>query len=256
MHTVKVEYRDKIALITLNRPEKRNALNRELRTDLSGVLSEVDAKPEIRVAIITGAGKAFAAGADIAALQDYTPEEAASAAREGSEIFHSIEKMRIPVIAAVNGWALGGGCELAMACDIRICSEKARFGQPEIRIGIMPGYGANIRLPLLIGPARAKELMFTGRIIDAAEAERLGLVNFVVPEQTLMEEVLAFADRLARGPAALGLIKKSVNGLQTFDMDEAIRFSSRLYGKVYETADAREGIAAFLEKRDPNFTGE
>ena len=152
MDKVTLEIKEKIAYITINRPEKRNALNEEVRSDLYETLKHIDSRDDIRVAIITGAGDAFVAGADIAAMKDYEPEDAKKASQHGSDIFLFIENMRIPVIAAINGWALGGGCELALACDIRICSSTAMLGQPEVTVGIIPGYGANIRLPRLIGP--------------------------------------------------------------------------------------------------------
>ena len=256
MDTVKLDIRDRIAVITINRPEKRNALSLEVREDLYQRLKEVDSREDIRAAIITGAGEAFVAGADIASMKDYTVEDALEASRNGSRIFSFIENMKIPVIAAINGWALGGGCELALACDIRICSDDARFGQTEVKIGIIPGYGANIRLPRLIGAGKAKELIYTGRIIDAAEAERIGLVNSVVSKEDLMDEAIKLAGRISKGPASINLAKQAINRAFDLEMNDALELSSKLYGDVYNTRDSREGINAFLEKRKPEFTGK
>jgi enoyl-CoA hydratase len=164
--------------------------------------------------------------------------------------------MRIPVIAAITGWALGGGCELAMACDIRICSDTAKLGQPEVSVGIIPGYGAPIRLPRLIGIGRAKELIYTGRIFDAAEAERIGLVNFVVPKQNLMKEAMKLAKKIADGPTAIQFAKKAINEALELPKKEAMERASNLYGEVYKTKDSMEGISAYLEKRRPRFTGK
>jgi len=256
MDTVKLDIRDRIAVITINRPEKRNALSLEVREDLYQRVKEVDSMKDIRAAIITGAGEAFVAGADIASMKDYTVEDALNASRNGSRIFLFIENMRIPVIAAINGWALGGGCELALACDMRICSDDARFGQTEVKIGIIPGYGANVRLPRLIGAGKAKELIYTGRMIDAAEAEKIGLVNSVVSKKDLMDEAIKLAGRISKGPASINLAKQAINRAFDLEMDDALELSSKLYGDVYNTRDSKEGINAFLEKRKPEFTGE
>jgi len=256
MDTVKLEINDRIAIVTINRPEKRNALSQEVREDLYQKLQEIDSREDIRVAIITGAGETFVAGADIASMKDYTVEDALKASRNGSLIFLFIEDMRIPVIAAINGWALGGGCELALACDIRICSDNARFGQTEVKIGIISGYGANIRLPRLIGAGKAKELIYTGRIIDAAEAERIGLVNSVVSKEILMDEAMKLAGKISKGPTSINLAKQAINKAFDLEMDDALELSSKLYGDVYNTSDSREGINAFLEKRKPEFTGK
>jgi len=256
MDTVKLEIRDKIAVVTINRPEKRNALSREVRECLYQRLQEIDSRKDVRAVIITGAGEAFVAGADIASMKDYTSEAAMKASRHGSRIFSFLENMRVPVIAAINGWALGGGCELTLACDMRICSDDARFGQTEVRIGIIPGYGANVRLPRLIGTGKAKELIYTGRIIDAAEAERIGLVNSVVSKNILMDEAMKLAGRISKGPASINLAKQAINKAFDLEMGDALELSSQLYGDVYKTDDSKEGINAFLEKRKPEFTGE
>ncbi|MFP3975740.1 MAG: enoyl-CoA hydratase/isomerase family protein [Dehalococcoidia bacterium] len=256
MSKVTFEIKGQVALITINRPEKRNALNEEVRNDFYGVLKDVDSNEDIRAAVITGAGEAFVAGADIAPMKDYQPDDAYQASSQGSDIFLFIETMAIPVIAAVNGWALGGGCELALACDIRIASESARFGQPEVKIGIIPGYGATVRLPRLIGTGKAKELIYTGRTIDAAEAQRVGLVNSVVPAENLMDEALKLAEKLANGPAAIGYAKQAIQNAFDLETKEALRLSSQLYSETYRTRDCKEGINAYLENRKPEFTGK
>jgi len=253
---VKLEKIGRVALITMNRPEKRNALNSEVRQELYTVLKQINADEHIRSVIITGAGEAFIAGADIQTMKNYTVKDATESSREGNKIFSYIEKMNSPVVAAINGWVLGGGLELALACDIRICSENAQFGQPEIKIGILPGYGATIRLPRIIGIARAKEMIYFGKIITAKEAENIGLVTMVTSSADLMEKAMELARQLAHGPASLSLIKQSVNSVFNLDFNKAFELSSRLYGKAYETNDAREGILAYLEKRRPIFKGK
>ena len=255
MRRVTLEKKERVAVITLNRPEKRNALTLELRQELYRILKDVDSDETTRAAIITGAGEAFAAGADIRAMQAYTVEDAIESSLQGSRVFLFLEKMGIPIIAAVNGWALGGGLELALACDIRICSDNAKFGQPEVRIGILPGYGATIRLPRIIGIARAKEMIYFGNIISARDAEKIGLVSSVVPPDSLMEKAMQSAQTLVRGPASISLAKKAIHSAFDLDMDAALKYSSKLYGEAYKTNDAREGIRAFLEKRKPEFKG-
>jgi len=256
MEVVLLEIRDRVATLTLNRPEKRNALNARMRDRLQDALHRIASSPGVRAAVITGAGEAFAAGADIQAMTAYTPEDAERASRHGSRIFAIIESMEIPVIAAVNGWALGGGCELALACDLRLCSPGAVFGQPEIRLGLIPGYGATVRLPRLIGTGRALELIFTGRTVEAAEAERIGLANAVHPLDRLMPEALKLARRLAAGPASLAMAKRAVLGAADRTSRAGFDLASRLYGDTYRTRDCHEGIRAYLEKRRPDFQGE
>jgi len=242
-----------IGILIINRPEKKNALNRELREELFHHIKELE-KRRVRAIIITGTDDVFVAGADISSMKDYTEHEAREASLHGSRIFSYIEDMDIPSIAAINGWALGGGLELAISCDIRICSENARFGQPEIRLGIMPGYGATFRLPRIIGMGRAKELMLTGRIIDADEAKEIGLVSKVVKREELMDEAKKIAKSIS-APIAARYIKSAVN--KAFDMkkEDAIKYVSLLYGRLYNTLDAKEGIRAYLEKRRPSFRG-
>lgn len=255
MGHIKFETRDKIAVITMNRPEKRNALNVEVREEFFSILKRIDSDEHIRAAIITGAGEAFIAGADIHAMKEYTVEDAVESSRQGSRIFSYVEEMKIPVIAAINGWALGGGLELALACDIRISSDTAQFGQPEVKIGILPGYGANIRLPGIIGIGRAKEMIYLGKIITAKEAETIGLVTLVTSSSTLMEEAMKLAKKLALGPASISLAKKAINFSFDLNLSNALKLSSKLYGDAYKTNDAKEGIQAYLEKRKPIFKG-
>lgn len=255
MGHILLEVKDKIAVITMNRPEKRNALNFEVRRELHTVLQQVASDNAVRAVIITGAGEAFVAGADIEAMKDFTVEDAVQSSRHGTEVFSYIEKMKVPVIAAINGWALGGGLELALACDIRICSENARFGQPEVNIGILPGYGGTIRLPRIVGIGRAKEMIYFGKILSAREAEDYGLVSAVTTPEKLMDKAWKMGTRLSQGPASISLAKQSINAGMFMQADEALDLSSRFYGDAYKTGDTKEGIAAYLEKRKPEFRG-
>jgi enoyl-CoA hydratase len=252
---VKLEKKDRVAVITMNRPEKRNALNAQVRRELFKVLKKIDSDKNIRATIITGSGEAFIAGADILAMKNYTVEDAVESSRQGSQIFSFLEKMDSPVIAAINGWALGGGLELALACDIRICSYNAQFGQPEIKIGILPGYGATIRLPRIVGMAKAKEMIYFGKIITAEEAEKMGLVTEVTSPSKLMEKAMELARELSLGPASISLAKKAINSACDLYSNVAFERSSKIYGDAYKTNDAREGILAYLEKRKPVFKG-
>ena len=247
-----------IAKITINRPEVRNALNRALRLELREVLEDIDKDKDIRVAIITGAGdRAFISGADITELREATPmmiEERASTL--GQQLFSDIENLRVPVIAMINGFCLGGGLEVALCCDIRIASENAKFGQPEINVGVFPGAGATQRLPRLIGWGKAKELIYTGRIIEAAEAEKLGLVNKVVPLEALEEEVEQLAETIAsKSPLIIKLAKKTINRGMHTDLTAGLAYEKANFALCFATEDHTEGITAFLEKRKPQFKG-
>ncbi len=245
---------DRIAIIKVNRPEVRNVLNWETWMELEDAVKRLHAEPTLRVGIITGAGdEAFIAGADLRMLKERTPQDAIDASKKANQILLFMESMEEPIIAAINGWALGGGCEIALACDIRIASDRAQIGQTEVRVGIMPGYGGNVRLMRLIGPGRAKEMIYTGRVVNAEEAERIGLVNRVVPHERMMEEVLTLAKQIARGPASIHFAKQSMFQASQHSLKEALKQDSEIYGEVYKTEDFKEGVAAFLEKRKPIF---
>jgi enoyl-CoA hydratase len=248
------ESHDRIGVIKMNRPEVRNALNWETWMELEDILKRLHGEPHLRVGIITGVGdEAFIAGADIQMLKNRTPQDAINASKKANEILLFMESMEKPIIAAINGWALGGGCEIALACDIRIASEKAQIGQTEVRVGIMPGYGGNVRLMRLIGSGRAKEMIYTGRTVNAQEAERIGLVNRVVPHEKLMDEAMAMARQIASGPAAIHFAKQSMFQATQHLFKEALNQDSEIYGEVYKTKDFKEGVTAFLEKRKPTF---
>jgi len=247
----------KIGIIRMNRPEVRNALNWETWMELEDILKRLHEDPDLRVGIITGVGEeAFIAGADLHMLKNRTPQDAIDASKKANEILLFMESMKEPMIAAINGWALGGGCEIAMACDIRIASEKAQLGQTEVRVGIMPGYGGNVRLMRLVGAGRAKEMIYTGRIVNAQEAERIGLVNRVVAHERLMDEAMAMARQIAAGPASIHFVKQSMFQAALSPFKEALKQDSEIYGEVYKTEDFKEGVTAFLEKRKPTFKNQ
>jgi enoyl-CoA hydratase len=248
------ETNEGVGTIKVNRPEVRNVLNWETWTELEDVLKQLHIDPNVRVGVITGSGdEAFIAGADLRMLKDRTPQDAVNASQKVNEILLFMESMDEPMIAAINGWALGGGCEIALACDIRIASEKAQIGQTEVRVGIMPGYGGNVRLMRLIGSGRAKEMIYTGKIVNAEEALRIGLVNRVIPHERLMAEVMTLAKQIADGPASIHFAKKSMFEASQLLLREALKKDSDLYGEVYKTTDFKEGVTAFLEKRKPIF---
>jgi enoyl-CoA hydratase len=254
--TVKLEREDDgIAIITVNRPDKLNALNADTIQALGGVLREVHGDAAIRAVVLTGAGeKAFVAGADIAELSKMGPVDGVQVSRAGQVVFRMLERMPQPVIAAVNGFALGGGLELAMACHIRIASSRAKFGLPEAKLGIIPGYGGTVRLPRLVGRGRALELILTGDMIDAAEAFRIGLVNRVEEPEALLDAARAMARKMiANGPVALALAIEAVDHGMTVTIDEAQVLESNLFGLLASTEDMREGMQAFLEKRKAEF---
>ena len=236
--------------LILNRPESLNALNAQVLDDLSVALDAVDLDT-VRCLIFTGAGeKAFAAGADIAAMADMTPEEAAAFSRRGNEVFRRIETFPLPTIAAVNGYALGGGCELAMACDVRLCSETAVFGQPEVTLGITPGFGGTQRLMRLVGMGKAKELIFSARNVKAAEALEIGLVNAVHPPEELLPAAKKLGARIAKNaPIAVRACKAAMNEGIDLPMDEAVDAEIREFSGCFETEDQKRGMAAFLNKQ-------
>jgi enoyl-CoA hydratase len=253
--TLLLNVADGIARVTVNRPDKLNALNATVIGELGDAIAAIEAEPEIRGVIITGAGaKAFVAGADIGELAEQGQIDGQARAARGQAVFRRWERCGKPVIAAVNGFALGGGCELAMACHLRVASETARFGQPEVKLGISPGYGATVRLPRLVGRGRALELLLTGAMIDAQEALRIGLVNRVVPADRL----LADSEQLLRailenGPAALRACLEAVDAGLDASVDGALQLEAAYFGLLSGTAEMRERTKAFLEKRKPNF---
>jgi enoyl-CoA hydratase len=243
-----------VATITVARPKALNALNTRFFDEMDALLDELSGNAELRVVIITGEGKAFAAGADIAEMSGMNSKQGEAFSRKGQAVFNKIENYPLPVIAAVNGYALGGGCEFAASCDIRIASAKAKFGQPEVNLGLIPGYSGSQRLPRLIGRANANYLLFTGDTIDAAEAHRMGLVQKVIDHDLLMEEALKTAKTIAsKGPEAVKMLKKTVNeGLATsFDKGEDLE--AKHFGSLFGTKETTEGMDAFLNKRKPNW---
>ncbi len=243
-----------IAVAKINRPKALNALNTEVLKELGQVVNDVKSNKDVKVFIITGEGRAFVAGADIAEMKEMTAVEGKEFSRLGNKVFRTIETLDIPVIAAVNGFALGGGCELAMCCDIRIASEKAKFGQPEVGLGITPGFGGTQRLSRLVGSAKAKELIFTADVIKADEAAKIGLVNKVVKPEELEKSTFELAEKIAsKGRTAIKHSKESINkGIET-DIETAISIEENLFGLCFSTEDQKEGMGAFLEKRTPNF---
>jgi enoyl-CoA hydratase len=255
--TLLFELNDGLARVTINRPDKLNALNGTVIAELGEAVTRIESDSAIRGVILTGSGpKAFVAGADIGELAAQTPMQGQARSALGQQVFRRLERCGKPVIAAVNGFALGGGCELAMACHIRIAAEHARFGQPEVKLGIGPGYGGTARLPRLVGRGRALELLLGGGMIDAAEAYRIGLVNRVVPGDKLLAEAEALLRTiLENGPLAIRACLDLVDaGLDT-TLDQALALEANLFGLLSATEDMREGTKAFLEKRKPFFKG-
>lgn len=250
---IKLEKKKGFGIIMLNRPEVRNALNRKMLHELGDALTELENDPQIRVIIIAG-NKDFCTGADIKEMNAIKPEEIESFCRWGHKVFDQLENMGKPVIAAINGFALGGGCELAIACDIRIAGESAKFGQPEVNLGLIPGFGGTQRLSRLVGIGKAKEIILTGEIINAKEAASIGLVNRVVKDEELMTKAEEMAMTIAqKGPIAVKMAKKLINENQeiTKGLEKEIEF----FARCFATQDHLEGMNAFLEKRKPIFKG-
>jgi enoyl-CoA hydratase len=254
--TLLTELENGILTVTINRPDKLNALNRDVMEDLGKLANEINSNKEIRGAILTGSGqKGFVAGADISEFVGLSVTEGMDLARQGQSIFFSIENNSKPIVAAVNGFALGGGCELAMACHFRVASENARFGQPEVNLGLIPGYGGTQRLVQLIGKGRALELLMTGGMIDAATALQYGLVNYVVPQEELLAKAKSLLETIvSKAPLAISRCISSVNAV--FD-ENCNGFEAEIaaFGDCFGTEDMKEGTTAFLEKRKPAFTG-
>ena len=256
--TIKSETKDGIAVVTVNRPDKLNALNEQVVAELTECFRALGADPAVRAVILTGAGeKAFIAGADIAVLATCDSIAAKENARKGQLLTLAIERLGKPVIAAINGFAFGGGCELAMACTLRVASENAKLGQPEVKLGLICGYGGSQRLPRLVGRGRALELLLTGDPIDAAEAHRIGLVNRVTKRETLLADCEAIAKKIiAVGPLAVRFTIEAVDGGLGGSLDEGLELEAGLFGLCFSTQDMREGTAAFLEKRAARFQGK
>lgn len=255
---VLIDREDNIAILTINRPEKYNALNDEVVGEIGRALDELAADDEVHVIVITGAGdKAFVSGADIGMLLDLqsSPEGVANS-RRGQAVTLKIERLRKPVIAALNGFTLGGGLEFAMACDIRIAADTAKLGQPEMNLGLSPGYGGTQRLPRIVGKGMAKLLIFTGDMIDADQALRIGLVEKVVPLADLMDEAKALARKLAKmSPLTMAVAKETINLGMEVDLERGLSIESLEFGVLCMTEDCQEGCSAFLEKRKPEFKG-
>ena len=250
-----LEKQDRVCLVKINHPEALNALNTVILQELDRAFDEIAADPETDVVILTGEGRSFVAGADIAEMSVMKAEEGRRFGELGAAVFRKIELMAKPVIAAVNGFALGGGCELAMACDIRIASDNAKFGQPETGLGILPGFGGTQRLARLVGKGRAKELIFTCDMIDANEAYRIGLANKVVPQAELLDTCKAMAEKImSKGSYAISLAKEAINTGTETDLSSGLTLEADLFGLAFSTDDKKEGMTAFLEKRKANLT--
>lgn len=253
---LKIEHNNGVTVLTISAPKTLNALNSSILKELNDFIDKLE--PTTRVLIITGDGeKSFVAGADISEMVHLNEAQGHEFGRLGAQVFRKIEVLPIPVIAAVNGFALGGGCELAMSCDIRICSANAKFGQPEVGLGIIPGFSGTYRLPKLIGQGYAKEMIYTGKVIRSDEALRIGLVNAVYEPAELMGKAMEMAAMMLKNaPVAIGLAKQSINEGYDLDADGAIALENKLFGKCFATADQKEGMDAFLNKREATFKGE
>jgi enoyl-CoA hydratase len=253
--TVDVSRKDAIATVTINRPDALNAFNTELILELHKTVDELSEDDSVRVVILTGAGdKAFIAGADIAEMSEKDPPSAIAFSERGHKLCDAIQSMPKPVIAAINGFALGGGCEIALACDIRLASENARIGQPEVGLGIPPGWGGTQRLPRIVGVGRAKEIIFSGRHVDASDAREMGLVNAVHPQNQLMDEAYKLARVfLEKGPNALAASKKLINRTMETSLATGCMHEGKLFAESFGTDEQIEGMSAFLERRKPDF---
>lgn len=248
--TVRYEKQDNIGIATINRPEALNALNSQVISDLEALIGEVEKDTELRAFILTGEGRSFVAGADIGEQKPMDVAQGRKWGQRGSALFRRIEKLEIPTIAAVNGFALGGGCELAMSCDIRICSDNAMFGQPEVGLGITPGFSGTQRLPRRVGAAKAKELIFSGKVISAEEAKAIGLANEVYPLEQLMDAAIAMAKSFTvNAPIAVKYSKACIDRGMQMDIDDGIALENELFAMCFATEDQKEGMSAFLEKR-------
>ena len=250
MSFVNYEVQGAVAILTINRPEALNALNSQVLSDLDEAITKVEADDGVHAVILTGAGRSFVAGADIGEMKGFSARDGKKFGVHGGGVFLRLENLSKPVIAAVNGFALGGGCELAMSCDIRLASEKAKFGQPEVGLGITPGFGGTQRLPRIVGISKAMELILTAKVINAAEAERIGLVSAVYPPEELMDKAVELANAIcANAPIAVAESKRCIRmGMQT-DIATGSAFEAEAFGVTCGTEDKDEGMGAFLEKR-------
>lgn len=258
LKNVKLEKEGNMATILINRPEALNALNSETLSDLKSAIQAVKCDDDVKVVIVTGSGdKAFVAGADIKEMENMSPMEARNFLLFGQDVFNELGNLEKPTIAAINGFALGGGCELALACDIILASENAKLGLPEVSLGLHPGFGGTQRLPRLIGKAKAKELIFTGDMIDAHEALKIGLVNRVLPNDKLIEDAKNLANKImSRGSIAIKLAKASINVGTETSLEKGLAYEAETASITFSTQDKKEGTKAFLEKRKPNFVGK
>jgi enoyl-CoA hydratase len=257
--TLLLSIEENICIVTINRPEKLNALNKDVFTDLDGVVGEINNNAEIKSAIITGSGsKAFVAGADIMEFNALNKAQAMALSKRGQDVFFKIENSKKPIVAAVNGFALGGGCELAMACHFRLCSDNAKFGQPEVNLGLIPGYGGTQRLTQLIGKGKSMELQMTAQLIDANEALHLGLVNYVTTSENLLQKIKDILQIIhTKAPIAISKVIECVNtAVVNLTPESGYNKEVEAFGTCFDTADMKEGTSAFLEKRKANFTGK
>jgi len=256
-HNLLVEIKNTIATVIFNRPAVLNAMNTETVTELGDAVTALEENSRVRIIILTGTGKAFVAGADIAEMSTKTPAQARAYSKLGHRVMNTIQTLKKPVIAAVNGYALGGGTEVVLSCDICIASELAKFGLPETILGIIPGWGATQRAARLIGTAHAKELIFTGTLIDARTACEIGLINRVVPHEQLMDAVMLLAQKISeQSPLALSVAKKIIHDGLDKNLSEGCRLETKVFSSLFGTADQKEGMTAFLEKRKPQFLGK
>ena len=249
-----IEKQEDICIVKINNPQAMNALNSTVLSELDCAFSQIESDQTIKVVILTGEGRAFVAGADISQMSTMSSAEGKAFGEQGAAVFRKIEQLKVPVIAAVNGFALGGGCELAMACDIRIASAKAKFGQPEVGLGITPGFSGTQRLPRLVGMGVAKELIYTADIIGADEAYRIGLVNKVAEPEALMDQAIEMAKKIAsKAPIAVRYSKEAINRGCQVDIDTAIAIEANLFGLCFASEDQKEGMSSFLNKKAPEF---
>ena len=250
MGFVKVEQQGHVGILTIDRQEALNALNSQVLNDLDAAIDEVAANDDVYVVVLTGAGRSFVAGADIGEMKQFSSIDGRNFGIHGGNVFLKLENLSKPVIAAVNGFALGGGCEISMACDIRVAAENAKFAQPECGLGILPGFGGTQRLARLVGKGRAKEMIFTCDMIDAQDAYRIGLANHVVPQEELLDYCKAMAGRIMKNaPYAVSLAKQVINSGADMDLDNGLKLEANIFGLSFSTEDKMEGMTAFLEKR-------